>query len=578
MTRLTLSRSNMVRIQGEKSSSLDLARGRITMIVSLFILFYVVMAAGLFDATVIRGYFRVSDAIRVEKTSAIHEKPVVAVKNGHKRADIVDRNGVLLATSLKTASLIADQKEIIDPVVAAKALASIFPDMRYGDLLKKLQGEKRFVWVRRNLTPNEQQKILEIGDPGLSFKFDYRRIYPQGRLTSHFVGYTDVDGKGLGGVERSFNKVLASQDDPLALTLDVRLQHALRREIRSAIKEFTAKAGAGLIMDVNTGEVLAAVSYPDFDPHLPDDPKKPTMFNRVTLGTYELGSTFKIFTTAALFEKTNTGMAQTFDATKPLKRDSHTINDYHPMHRALTVPETFMHSSNIATALMAERMGTAALKESYRDLGLMTKIKFDLDEVGAPILPSPWKEINTLTASYGHGIAVTPLQMVSAVSSVINGGMLVHPTLVKDEDRETPLRDRVRVISKQTSLKMRQLLRLVVAEGTASKAEVAGYDVGGKTGTADKNFNGRYDHTKKISSFVGVFPMHEPKYAVFIMVDEPNGTKKTYGYATAGWVAAPAVARVIEGMAPLLNIAPGKPGTPDLAESLKQYVALETKE
>lgn len=551
-----------MRIAGEKSSSLDQARGRIVLIVGLFVLVYMMVAARLVDATIIQGYFAQNGEQENHETAKETKQK--------RRGDIVDRNGVILATSLKTASLYADQKRITDAAASAKALSEIFPDMTYGETLKKLQGNKRFVWIKRNLTPSEQRKILEIGDPGLAFEYDYRRMYPQGKLTSHMVGYTDVDGRGTAGIEHSFNKLLNETKEPLKLTLDVRLQHILKREIQKAMDEFTAIGGAGLIMDVNTGEVLASVSLPDFDPHetsikVNDDRR----FNRATLGVYELGSTFKVFTAAAILEKKHIKMSTTFDATKPLKRGRFTISDYHPEKRALTLPEVFMVSSNIGTALMGEEVGTEAMKNLYSDLGFLKKAEFEIDELGKPIIPNPWREINTLTASYGHGIAVSPLQLTSGFSAIVNGGYLVKPSIVMTEGKRS--HTDIRVISQETSLKMRQLLRLVVSEGTARKADVKGYMVGGKTGTADKNFNGRYAKDRRISSLVATFPVNDPKYAVFVMVDEPHGTKASYGYATAGWVAAPAVARVISSIGPILNMEPDKEA-PDLSDPLKPYL------
>ncbi len=556
-----------MRIEGEKNSALENARGRIVLIVALFMMFYIVIAARLVDATLIQGMIHSG-----EETSALDKSREQNRQNQtSKRGDIVDRNGVVLATSLKTASLYADQKLMLDPVTTAKELIKIFPDMGYGDVLKKLQGQKRFVWIKRNLTPDEQAKILRIGEPGLAFDYDYRRIYPQGALTAHMVGYTDVDGRGLGGVERSFDKLLRTQkDDPIRLTIDVRLQHILRRETQKAIHDFSGIAGAGIIMDVRNGDVIAAVSLPDFDPHDPKaDANDQRKFNRVTLGVYELGSTFKIFSTTAFLEKYKT-MNANFDARSPLHRYRRVIRDFHPENRFLTLPEVFMLSSNIGTALMGEKVGTESLKDLYSDLGLMNKAEFEIEEMGRPLMPSPWKEINTLTASYGHGIAVTPLQLTSAVGSIVNGGTLVKPRLVLPEE-DTKIKKQIRVISKDTSLKMRQLLRLVVSNGTASKADVKGYQVGGKTGTAEKNINGRYVGDKRISSFIGVFPINDPQYAVFIMVDEPKPNKSSYGYATAGWVSAPAVGHVIGAMGPLLNIKPVHDEI-DIAEPLHGFI------
>lgn len=558
------------RIMGEKSDHLNLARGRLVLITALFMLCYLVVGARLIDATVIQGYLsQQPDGIASDESKKQDE---IIRQSGKFRADIVDRNGVLLATSLKTASLFADSKKVLNPVDTAKGLSKIFPELTYGDTLKKLQSGKRFIWIKRNMTPKEQASVLELGEPGLVFDYDYHRLYPQGNLVSHMVGYCDVDGKGLAGVERSFDSLLNDSKDQLRLSIDVRLQHILRREVKKAITDFTALAGAGIIMDVHTGQILAATSLPDFDPNrVTANPTAPEMFNRVTLGVYEPGSVFKIFTTATLLDLKHTSFAKEYDAINPIKEGRFTIKDYHPERRPLTIPEIFMVSSNIGTAHMAQEVGTANLKKAFADLGLMKKPEFEIDEIGAPIIPRPWGEINTLTASYGHGIAVSPLQLVGAVGTIVNGGLRVQPSLVMKDKEEDKPGSNVRVISKETSLKMRQLMRLVVSNGTAKKADVPGYNIGGKTGTAQKNVHGRYVADKRLAAFVGAFPMNDPKYVVLVIVDEPNPNKSSYGYATAGWVAVPAVGRVISDMGSILGIQPHHDEA-DISEPLKQFV------
>lgn len=559
------------RIMGEKSDHLNLARGRLVLITAFFMLCYLVVGARLIDATIIQGYLsQQPDAIGAAESKK-HQSEKSTEKSKF-RADIIDRNGVLLATSLKTASLFADSKKILSPVDTAKGLTRIFSDLTYGDTLKKLQSGKRFIWIKRNMTPKEQAAVLNLGDPGLVFDYDYHRLYPQGNLVSHMVGYGDVDGNGLAGIERSFNTLLNKSKEPIRLSLDIRLQHILRREVKQAIKDFTAIAGAGVIMDVNTGEILAATSLPDFDPNrVTANPTAPEMFNRVTLGVYEPGSVFKIFTTAALIDLKRPSFAKQYDAVNPIREGRFTIKDYHPEKRPLTIPEIFMVSSNIGTAHMAQEVGTANLKKAFADLGLLKKPEFEIDEIGTPIIPKPWGEIHTLTSSYGHGIAVSPLQLVAAVGTVVNGGMRVQPSLVMKDKGDDKSQSNVRVISKETSLKMRQLMRLVVSNGTARKADVAGYYIGGKTGTAQKNLHGRYVADKRMALFVGAFPMNNPKYAVLVLVDEPNPNKSSYGYATAGWVAVPAVGRVIADMGSILGMQP-RHDDADISEPLKQFV------
>ena len=455
MSRKSPFSSLSLRIMGEKSDHLNLARGRLVLITAFFMLCYLVVGARLIDATIIQGYLRQQpdaiDSHEDQKHSSIQKNEKSSVRF---RADIVDRNGVLLATSLKTASLHADSKNILNPVATAKGLTKIFPELTYGDVLKKLQSGKRFVWIKRNLTPKEQSSVLMLGEPGLVFDYDYHRLYPQGNMVSHMVGYSDVDGNGLAGIERSFNQLVKESKEPIRLSIDIRLQHILRREVKRAITDFTAIAGAGVIMDVNNGQILAATSLPDFDPNrVASAPTAPDMFNRVTLGVYEPGSVFKIFTTAALLDLKHPSFSKQYDAINPIREGRFTIKDYHPEKRPLTIPEIFMVSSNIGTAHMAQDIGTESLKKVFADLGLMKKPEFEIEEVGTPIIPSPWSSINTLTASYGHGIAVSPLQITSAVSTVVNGGMRVNPSLVIREKDDGKSTSSVRVLSKETSLK-----------------------------------------------------------------------------------------------------------------------------
>ncbi len=557
------------RIRGSRHSALDTARSRIAIISAVFVLAYLLVGARVFDLTIIQGRLKQAGDTGQVVTAQAKEK---------FRADIVDRNGVILATSLETASLSADPALIADAAKVARELHDLFPDLVYGDTLQKLQKKGRFVWIKRGLTPREQFRVLELGHPGLKFENERTRIYPQGSMAAHFVGYTDVDGKGLAGVERSFDALLARGGEPLAMTLDIRLQHILRREVAGAVKSFSAIGGAGAIVDIESGEILAAVSMPDFDPHEPGAANPAQIFNNLTLGVFEQGSTFKIFSTAALLETHNVPMGYKFDARQPLKRGRFTISDFHPEKRELTIPEIFMHSSNIGSALMGEMVGGKALQDFYADLGLMEPLKLEIDEIGKPILPNPWAEITTVTASYGHGISVSPLQTVMAAASIVNGGIKVNPTLIRGENRaqKSSVGHEVRVVSPQTAHRMRQLMRLVVTEGTGKEANIPGYNVGGKTGTAQKKKTGGkgYDEKRRISSFLGFFPMEAPRYAVFVMVDEPKGNKASWGYATGGWVATPAVGNIIKAMGPVLGIAPHdvKPDE-DMAASLKEFVS-----
>jgi len=470
------------------------------------------------------------------------------------RADIVDRNGVVLATSLATASLYANTKQVRDPEAAAARLVEVLPDLSRTEVAAKLATGRSFIWLKRNLTPREHYRVNRMGIPGLYFEREQRRFYPHGSLTAHSVGFTDIDDRGLSGVERSFDEVLRGRDAPLALSLDLRVQHAMTQELGAAMAEFDAIGAAGMVMDVATGEVLAMVSLPSFDPERPGTAPADSRFNRASLGLYEMGSVFKIFTTAMALDEGVVTLADGYDVSKPIRVARFTITDFKPKKRWLSVPEIFMYSSNIGTVHMAMEAGTAAQQSFLERLGLTRPVSIELSEVGTPMLPSPWREINTMTIAYGHGLAVTPVQLTGAAAAVVNGGVFHPATLLKQPVGAKP--QGTRIMDRDTSLKMRRLMRLAVRRGTGRKANAEGYLVGGKTGTADKLVNGRYARNARIASFLAAFPMNAPRYAVFAMVDEPKGIERTYGYATGGWVAAPVVRAVVERIGPMLGVGP----------------------
>ena len=570
-------RHKVMKLIGTRRSALDLARGRIMFMRVCFASACVLMAVRGFDLTILQGELpRLTQGFTNGLSQEDAGRDYVRAQNVAPtalRADIVDRNGVILARSVQTASLYADPKMIMDPEEVARDLVRVLPDLSYGDVLKKIQRDGRFIWIKRNLAPQDQYAVLKLGHPGLNFQTEANRLYPQGALAAHLVGYTNVDGNGLAGVERSFNNVLKSGGDPVQLSIDVRLQHILRREISNAMREFSAKGGMGVIMNVHDGEILAAVSLPDFDPHDAGNADAKALFNRLSLGVYEMGSTFKLFSTAAFLELKNPSLAHTFDATKPLQIGRFKINDYHAQKRILTIPEVFMYSSNIGSALMGQAVGTDALKNFYSDLGFMDPVKIEIDEVGAPIIPSPWRETNTLTATFGHGIAVSPLHVAAAASTIINGGLRVNPHIVMDGAAAEKKQAAVRVVSAKTAHRVRQLLRLTVTHGTGGKADVPGYVVGGKTGSAEKPGVGGYDRKRLLSSFLAAFPVDDPNYVVLVILDEPQGTKATYGYATGGWVAAPAVGNIVSAMAGVLALPPQHiPPEQDISAELARYV------
>ncbi len=481
------------------------------------------------------------------------------------RADIVDRNGNLLATSLATQSLYADPKLISRPDEVAHKLTTVLPDLDYKDLLGKLSSDKRFVWIKRNLSPRQQAVVHRLGLPGVYFEREERRFYPAANLTSHAVGFTGVDNNGLAGLEQQFNKRLTSDPKPLQLSLDLRLQHILKKELVATVEEFSAIGAAGIVYDVRTGEVLAMTSLPDFDPHDPTGLDPDTLFNRATLGVYEMGSTFKIFNTAMALDTGRIRTTDYFDASHGISVGRFTISDYHNMHRALTVAEVFQHSSNIGSVRMAMQAGVPTQKAFMAKMGFTRPTGLELPENGWPLVPNPWRDINAMTISFGHGISVSPMHTVAAAASTINGGIMRPPTILKRDPGAVVPGERV--VSQQTSEIMRRLLRFVVTEGTAKSAAVKGYVVGGKTGTADKQKGRHYQKNSRMSSFLGAFPMHDPKYIVYVLIDEPKGTKKTYGFATGGWVAAPTVGRIVRQIGPLLGVQPVDEASPEIVNA-----------
>jgi cell division protein FtsI (penicillin-binding protein 3) len=374
---------------------------------------------------------------------------------------------------------------------------------------------------------------------------------------------TDVDGKGIAGIERYFDDALRQAGHRVQLSIDLRIQAILHQELSAAVARFEALGAAGVILDAQTGEVAAMVSLPDFNPNNIGTMQGEAAFNRVTKGVYEMGSTFKLLTAAMALDSGKIKLEDRYDATKPIRIARFTIADYHPKNRWLSVPEILIYSSNIGSAKMALHLGGKMQKAYLRKLGLLRQLSVELPEVGTPLSPVPWRDINTMTISYGHGIAITPMQMAAAIATVVNGGYYLTPTLLKRDKPKLGSDVIQQVFSMKTSEKMRNLMRLVVARGTGRKAAVPGYRVGGKTGTAEKQGNGVYRKKALISSFVAAFPIEAPRYVLLVLVDEPKGNKSTYYYATGGWVAAPVIKKLVERLAPMVGIQPIHDGVTD---------------
>lgn len=466
---------------------------------------------------------------------------------------------------LSTASLYANPADVPNPRKAAARLARALPGLDREEIRAKLGSGRGFVWIRRHLTPRQQHAVNRLGIPGLDFKSEHRRVYPMGRTASHIVGFTDIDNRGLTGVERSLDNRLRSRAAPLALSIDVRVQRVLHRELARAVERFRALGATGIVMDANSGEVIAMASLPDFDPNLPTTINAEARFNRATLGVYEMGSTFKIFTAAMALDAGTATMRSGYDATDPIRISRFTIRDYHAKRRWLSVPEIFMYSSNIGAVKMVLDVGPARQREFLGSLGMLKRLAIELPETGQPLVPRPWRQVNSMTISFGHGLSVSPLHLVSGVAAVVNGGIYRAPTILKSEGRRT---DGRRVMSADTSEKMRRLMRLTVARGTGRKADVPGYLVGGKTGTAEKVNGRRYKRGALLSSFVAAFPMTEPRYVVLVLLDEAKGRKETLGYATGGWVAAPAVGEVVRRIAPLLGVPAVDTESPEIQDQM----------
>jgi cell division protein FtsI (penicillin-binding protein 3) len=534
-----------IRIEGDRKTAIETGRNRL------------MVAGALFTAAFTVIGIRVVDVSVFSDNSEPHYTRSIAKDEKHTgRADIVDRNGILMATSLNTASLFANPRLVLDPEQAAIRLATALAGINVKAIEKKLRSDRGFVWLKRHLTPRQQYAVNHLGIPALNFQREARRMYPLGSLASHALGFTDIDNKGLSGIERYFDKELRTRQDNMALSIDVRVQHMLEHELGAAMKKFSAIGAAGLVMDVDTGEVIAMSSLPSFDPNQPGAIAQDLRFNRTTLGVYEMGSTFKIFTTAMALDAGTVSLRGGYDATNPIRIARFTIRDFHAKKRWLSVPEIFMYSSNIGAVKMALDVGISGHRGFLTKIGMMKPVGIELSETGAPLAPNRWREINSMTISFGHGLAVSPLHLVAGVSAIVNGGIYRTPTLIRRNPAETPAGKRV--VTAETSAKMRRLMRLVVKNGTGRKAAAPGYIVGGKTGTAEKVSGHRYKKKALISSFVAAFPMHKPRYVILAMLDEAKGTKETLGYATGGWVAAPVVGAVVRRIAPVLGLRPIK--------------------
>jgi len=484
------------------------------------------------------------------------------------RPDLLDRNGEVLATDIRTVSLFAEPNKIIDADEAIELLATVLPDLDMRGIHRKLSSNSRFQWLRRQLTPKQQSQILSLGIPGIGFRPETRRFYPGGPTASHVVGHVNIDNKGIAGMEKYVDGqglgdlaaagMTVNEDlKPVRLSLDLRVQHVLRDELAAAMDRYKAIAAAGVVLNVHTGEVVGMSSLPDYDPNNPVEALQKDRLNRMSAGTYEMGSTFKAFTTAMALDSGLVKITDSFDARGSIRIGGFTIKDFHGKNRVLSVPEIFIYSSNIGTARMADLVGIDGHKEFLTRMGLLTRMHTELPEVATPNQPSVWKKINSITISFGHGVATTPLQTAVAAAALMNGGKLIEPTFLPRTTEEAD-RVAVNVIDPSTSKSMRDLMELNATKGSGgsgSRAAVEGLRVGGKTGTAEKVVNGRYSSAVRFNAFLSAFPIDNPDYVVLVVIDEPKPEEGQH-YATAGMNAAPTVSAIIRRSAGFLGVKP----------------------
>jgi cell division protein FtsI (penicillin-binding protein 3) len=482
------------------------------------------------------------------------------------RPDILDRNGEVLATDVRVPSLYAEPRRLIDIDEAAELLTADLPDLDSAELRERLSSKRGFVWLKRDITPEQQREIYRQGLPGIGFFNENKRDYPNGPEVSHVLGHVNIDNQGIAGIEKWLDGQglaalhlagLATDrlQTPVQLAVDLRVQHALRDELVAARAKFHTIAAAGLVLNVRTGEIVAMDSEPDYDPNNPHEALDPTRINRLTTGVYEMGSTFKAFTVAMALDSGKATLKSTFDAHSPLHYGKFDIHDFEPMQRALSVPEIFTYSSNIGAARIAMMMGIDAHRAFLKKMGQLDRLRTELPESAEPIVPKHWGELNTMTIAFGHGLSVAPLQAVMGVAALMNGGILIPPTFLKRSEADAQALGK-RVVKPETSAMMRYLMRLNVEKGTAAKADVPGYYIGGKTGTADKVVFGRYSKTKVLTDFMAVLPADQPRYLLLIMLDEPQALPETHGFKTSGWNAVPTGGAVVARIAPLLGIEP----------------------
>jgi cell division protein FtsI (penicillin-binding protein 3) len=555
MTAIAAARSAQLRPLPERRPEVALAQIRLMLLMLLFI-----------GATAILG-------LRIAYLSAFAD---TSTNRAHAaliaRGDILDRNGIPLAQTIEAWSIgIHPEKVIGDKRELAGQLARLMPERQADEYLRILNSKLSFTYLRRRATPDLVAAVNRLGEPAINLGREPERIYPQGMLAAHVLGFTDFNGNGVSGMEKVLERELTgdARVSGAMLSIDSRVQQALESELLGAMHKFSAIGAAAVVMDIKTGEIIALTSLPELNPNKPAQQGADAAFNRATLGVYELGSTFKPFTVAmAMDAGIIKSLGQMYNCPKALKAGRFSITDTHPFNRSCSVAEIMKESSNIGTAQIAAQLGANRQREFLKRMHFLERVKIEIPERGRPLTPGAnWGDISTMTVGFGHGIAVSPLHLATGYATLFNGGRWRPATLLKHDARH-PVPAGERVFSEDTSYKMRALLRLVVTHGTGKKADAPGYRIGGKTGTAEKIVGGRYTGAAVVTTFAGVFPMDEPRYVIVAMLDDPKATKDTYGFHTAGWNVAPVISGVVGRIGPMLGVMPDAGREANLGEVL----------
>lgn len=543
--------SGKMAFDGLRKKNRNRARNRLWMTVACFVAAYGTIGGKLIYFGVVGGEEQEYGGPRVHELAA--------------RPDILDRNGQILATDIKTASLYAEPRNIVDPDETIELLSTVIPDLDWETTYRRLKSGAGFVWIKRGLTPRQQSQIMALGVPGIGFRTETRRFYPGGPTASHILGLVNIDNQGIAGMEkyidsqglsdlRAVGLATGQSLEPVKLSIDVRVQHIVRDVLVNAVERYRAIAAGAVILNVHTGEVVAMSSVPDYDPNNPVNALEKDRLNRMTAGTYELGSVIKSFTTAMALDSGKFNLESKFDASRPLVIGRQTIRDFHGKSRVLTLAEVFVYSSNIGSGREADAIGIEGHREFLKRMGLLDRMETELPEVARPVEPRVWKKVHSLTISFGHGMMTTPLQAAVGTVALMNGGKLIPPTFLKRSEAEAQEFAK-QVIAPKVSADMRYLYRFNGQTGSGRRAQVEGYRVGGKTGTAEKVVNGRYSKDVRFNAFLAAFPMDNPQYVVLSIIDEPKPEEGKLS-ATAGLNAAPMVAEIIRRSASFLGVTP----------------------